>query len=105
MPEGVRRVKQPWGVVDWEEAMDGSLVVEEGWELAVDTGSRALILGEEEGEGESGDVADKETIFMPLLVLVLAGMNRVFWPFCAGIDRRWGWLALQHAVSSCVPVE
>lgn len=44
-------------------------------------------------------------IFIPRLVVVLAGMNRVVWLLAAGIAMRSGWLVEQHPVVSCVPVE
>ncbi len=45
----------------------------------------------------------RDTIFIPRLVLVVAGMNNVVRLFGAGIAIRW--FALQHPVVSCVPVE
>lgn len=43
-----------------------------------------LRLGSRDGKGGF----DRVTIFMPLLVLVLAGMNRVVWLFGAGTAIR-----------------
>jgi hypothetical protein len=45
-----------------------------------------LMLGSREGTGAVARV----TILMPLLVLVLAGMNSVVWWFAAGTAIRWG---------------
>ena len=55
--------------------------------------------------GEDIGAAARDTIFMPLLVLVLAGMNRVKLLSGPGIAILLGWLRLHPAVVSCVPVE
>lgn len=54
---------------------------------------RFVVLAEEDCTGTSSRVM----IFMPLLVLVLAGMKRVVCWFGAGMDIRFGWLELAHA--------
>lgn len=46
----------------------------------------SLTLGSREGTG----AVAKVTILMPLLVLVLAGMNSVVWLLAAGTAIRWG---------------
>lgn len=46
----------------------------------------------------------KVMIFMPRLVLVLAGMKRVVWWLGAGMDMRLGWLELAQGLVSCAPV-
>lgn len=48
-------------------------------------------------EGDGSGVLLRVMIFMPLLVLVLAGMKRVVCWFGAGMDIRLGWLELAHA--------
>lgn len=48
-------------------------------------------------EGDGSGVLLRVMIFMPLLVLVLAGMKRVVCWFGAGMDTRLGWLELAHA--------
>lgn len=63
-----------------------------------------------DGERETADAVEgvvvtsedmpRVTIFIPLLVEVLAGMKRVFWLFAAGIEMRCGWLVWQHPVDS-----
>ena len=57
------------------------------------------------GIGEGIGAAAMETIFMPLLVFVLAGMKRVKLLSGPGIIILCGWLRLHPAVVSCVPVE
>lgn len=47
---------------------------------------RFAVLGEEDCAG----ISSRVMIFMPLLVLVLAGMKRVVCWFGAGIDIRFG---------------
>lgn len=47
-------------------------------------------------EGDDTGISSRVMIFMPLLVLVLAGMKRVVWWFGAGMDIRLGWLELAH---------
>ena len=95
----MRRVREPRGVVVWEEVREGEessvwklavegvcgreaivdleLVVEgdceTGEELRGGSMLSLLMLGSREGTG----AAAKVTILMPLLVLVLAGMKRV----------------------------
>lgn len=39
-------------------------------------------------EGDGWGAEETEIILMPLLVLVLAGMKRVFWLFGAGMEIR-----------------
>ncbi len=39
-------------------------------------------------EGEGRGARETDIILMPLLVLVLAGMKRVFWLFGAGMEMR-----------------
>lgn len=53
--------------------------------------------------GTAGEPSD--TIFMPRLVLVLAGMNKVVELSGPGMAIRGGWFELQHPDVSCVPVE
>ena len=93
----MRRVREPRGVVVWEEVREGEgsmvwelavegvggreidleLVVEGEWETGEELRGESmlslLMLGSREGTGAVARV----TILMPLLVLVLAGMNRV----------------------------
>ena len=95
----VRRVREPRGVVVWEEVREGvgsrvmelavegirgteamvdlELVVEGDWETGEELRGESMLsllrLGSREGTG----AAAKVTILMPLLVLVLAGMKRV----------------------------
>ena len=57
------------------------------------------------GIGDGTGAVAKVTILMPLLVLVLAGMNRLVWLFAAGIPILFGWFELHPGVVSCVPVE
>lgn len=75
VPELSRRVSEPEGVVVWDEARDGGgvkvLFIEDASELAV--GAAAI-----------------EMIFIPVLVLLLAGMNRVVCPLLAVIEVRCG---------------
>ena len=57
---------------------------------------------------ETGDgigTAPMERIFMPLLVLVLAGMKSVWVLSGPGMAILRGWFRLHPAVVSCVPVE
>lgn len=143
MPAVVSNVREPLGVVDWEEAIDGSMegAIDGALEVDEACGSEGIVdmlLATEgdEGAGEpllevplrgeafreelrdwelsprlamldTGDVtggaAARETIFMPLLVLVLAGMNNVRLWSGPGIDILCGWLRLHPAVVSCVP--
>ena len=127
-------MRDPRGVVVCEEARDGSvdfvevvLAMDGVWEEEVMLVERVLLVvagdiggGEElreELRGESmwrparldsgvgfGAVI-RVTIFMPLLVLVLAGMKSVVCLSAAGTAIRLGWLALHPIVVSCVPVE
>lgn len=46
------------------------------------------------GEGDDSGILSRVMIFMPLLVLVLAGMKSVVCWFGAGMDIRLGWLEL-----------
>lgn len=75
VPELSRRVREPEGVVDWDEARDG--------------GELKVLFTEDESEVGAGAAAS-ETIFTPVLVLVLAGMNRVACPLLPVIEIRWG---------------
>ena len=56
-------------------------------------------------EGETKGGMAKEMIFIPLLVLVLAGIKRVLALLGPGMETRLGWFELAHPVFSCVPVE
>ena len=91
MPSGVRRVSEPRGVVFWLLAREGSL---EG------TGDKAVVEEKDVGAGLL-----RETIFMPVLEEVAAGMKRVVCFGAVERDIRWGWLALHVCVFSTVPVE
>ena len=73
LPELSRRVREPLGVVDCDEARDGG-------------GVKVLFI-EEESELGAGAAAS-ETIFIPVLVLVLAGMKRVVCPSWLVIEMR-----------------
>ena len=108
MPVDVRSVREPRGVVAWEEATevsaDGALDTEDVYEAKVvedlelviegDLGAgeplrgesmlNLLRLGVDEGTGAVARVM----ILMPLLVLVLAGMKRVVCLFAAGTAMR-----------------
>ena len=108
-------MREPRGVVVWEEETversdDLVLVIEGVWdmegrlerglavevegdcgageeqreELRVDSRLSLLMLGSKEGLGAVASV----TIFIPLLVLVLAGMNKVCCLFAAGTAIR-----------------
>ncbi len=101
LPLDVRRVREPRGVVDWAEAHDGSvdleLAMEEIWdkvgtldlelEVEGDFGAGDELLEELRGESmlsllmlgsrDGFPAKAKVRILMPLLVLVLAGMNSV----------------------------
>jgi len=125
----VRRVRDPRGVVDWEEAREGSVDLELaldgiwdregklvfGLAVEVDFGAGDELLDELRGESmlsllrlgswDGMPAKAKVRILMPLLVLVLAGMNSVVCLFAAGTAILCGWLALQPTVVSWVPVE
>lgn len=125
MPVDVRSVREPRGVVVWEEnterSVDGTLDFEdvceakvvEDLELAIegDLGTGEPLRGESMlnlprlGVDEGIGAVARVMILMPLLVLVLAGMKRVVCLLAAGTAMRWGWLALHPTVLSCVPVE
>ena len=60
---------------------------------------------EREKAGSLGDADARETILMPVVLLVRAGMKSVVWPSPSGTDKRWGWFVLQPTVVSWVPVE
>lgn len=110
MPVEVRSVREPRGVVVWEDAIDGSadgaLDVEDACdakvvddlELAIegDLGAGELLRGESMlnllrlGVTEGTGAVGKVMIFMPLLVLVLAGIKRVVCLLAAGTAIRWG---------------
>ena len=62
---------------------------------------RLLMLGIGEGLG----ALVSETILIPRLVLVAAGMNNVVRLLSAGMAILLGWFPLHPAVVSCVPVE
>lgn len=122
-------MRDPRGVVDWEEAREGSVDLElalEGiWDregkldrgLAVegDCGVGDELLDELRGESmlsllmlgswDGLPARAKVRILMPLLVLVLAGMNSVVCLSAAGTAILCGWLALHPTVVSWVPVE
>ena len=70
--------------------MDLELVVESeggaGEELRGESMLSLLMLGSREGTGAVASV----TILIPLLVLVLAGMNSVVWLLAAGTAILWG---------------
>lgn len=110
MPLDVRRVREPRGVVVWEDATDesadGTLDIEDVYEARVVDDLELAIEGDlgvgEPLRGESilnllrlgvtegtGAVA-RVMILMPLLVLVLAGMNSVVCLLAAGTAIRWG---------------
>ena len=75
VPELSRRVREPVGVVDWEEARDGG-------------GVKVLFIEDESDPGTGA--AASEMIFTPVLVLVLAGMNRVVCPLLPVMEMRCG---------------
>lgn len=75
VPELSRRVREPEGVVDWDEARDG--------------GGVKVLFVEEASELGAGAAAS-EIIFIPVLELVLAGMKRVVCPLLPVIEIRWG---------------
>lgn len=109
MPVDVRRVKDPRGRVDWEDATEGSAEgtldnedvnearVVDDLELAMegDLGVGEPLRGESMlrllrlGVVGMGVLA-RVTILIPLLVLVLAGMKRVVCLLAAGMAMRWG---------------
>ena len=93
------------GVWDSVGSVDLELVGEEDWEIGDELRGESMLsllrLGSREGTG----AVVKVTILMPLLVVVLAGINRVVWLSAAGIAIRCGWFALHPTVVSCVPVE
>ena len=86
-------------VVDVKLVVEGDL--EAGEELRGESMLSLLMLGSSDGTG----AVAKVTILMPLLVLVLAGMNRVVWLLAAGTLILCGWFALHPTVVSTVPVE
>jgi hypothetical protein len=95
-----RRVRQPRGVVVWALVCDGfGLKVE-----AADARVLTLLLGEAVEAFGFGTEA-RDTILIPVVVPVRAGIKRVVCPGPLSIDIRCGWFALQHAEVSCVPVE
>ena len=102
------------------EGLEGVVGVAKERELAVavlDSASEEMvdaIEGLSEPIVEEAEVRDgsegvgatlRDTIFMPLLVLVLAGIKSVVRLLGAAMAIRCGWLALQQPVVSCVPVE
>lgn len=110
MPVEVRSVREPRGVVDWEDATEGSAdgtldnedvkeaKVVDDLELAMegDLGVGELLSGESMlnwlrlgVEVGTGAVA-RVTILIPLLVLVLAGIKSVFCLLAAGTAIRRG---------------
>ena len=110
MPVDVSSVREPRGVVVWEDATegsaDGTLDIEDVYEARVVEDLELAIEGDlgvgEPLRGESilnllrlgvmggtGAVA-RVMILMPLLVLVLAGMNSVVCLLAAGTAIRWG---------------
>ncbi len=108
MPVDVRSVREPRGVVVWEEATegsaDGALDIEDVYEANVvddleleiegDLGVGELLRGESMlnllrlGVMEGTGAVARVMILMPLLVLVLAGMKRVVCLLAAGTDMR-----------------
>ena len=120
MPVEVSREREPRGVVVWEDDVEGSAdgtldmedvkeakVVEDlelamegdlgvGEPLRGESMLSLLRLGVGGGRGAMGNVM----IFIPLLVLVLAGMKRVVCLLAAGTAIRWGWFALHPVVFS-----
>ncbi len=108
MPVDVRSVREPRGVVVWEEATegsaDGALDIEDVYEANVvddleleiegDLGVGELLRGESMlnllrlGVMEGTGAVARVMILMPLLVLVLAGMKRVVCLLAAGTDIR-----------------
>lgn len=101
-----REREESWDVGVDPVGVDGS---EPESELALEL-ELELELDWPDGEREMADAVEgvlvtsedmpRVTIFIPLLVEVLAGMKRVFWLFAAGIEMRWGWLVWQHPVDS-----
>ena len=108
MPVDVRSVREPRGVVIWEEATegsaDGALDTEDVYEANVvddleleiegDLGVGELLRGESIlnllrlGVMEGTGAVARVMILMPLLVLVLAGIKRVVCLLAAGTDIR-----------------
>ena len=108
MPVDVRSVREPRGVVVWEEATegsaDGALDIEDVYEANVvddleldiegDFGVGELLRGESMlnllrlGVIEGTGAVARVMILIPLLVLVLAGMKRVVCLLAAGTDIR-----------------
>lgn len=106
----VRSVREPRGVVVWEDSTEGSADgavdiedvcearVVEDLELAIegDLGAGEPLRGESMlnllrlGATEGAGAVARVIILMPLLVLVLAGMNRVVCLFAAGTAILWG---------------
>lgn len=97
------------GVVGVIEEPELAMEALDGKEDVVDAieGLWEMVGEEPECSEDSGGIGatSRETIFMPLLVLVLAGMKSVVRLFGAAMAIRCGWFALQHPVVSCVPVE
>ena len=110
MPVDVSSVREPRGVVVWEDATDGSadgtLDIEDVYDARVvedlelategDLGVGELLRGESMfkllrlGVMEGTGAVAKVIILMPLLVLVLAGMKSVVCLSAAGMAIRWG---------------
>ena len=108
MPVEVRRVREPRGVVVWEDAtegsVDGTLDIEDVKEAKVvddlelamegDFGVGELLRGESMlsllmlGVMVGGGAVARVMILIPLLVLVVAGMKRVVCLLAAGTAIR-----------------
>ena len=93
------------GALDMELAREGEAVVGdiglvvESWDEEC---LRLRLLMLEAGEAFAPHC--KETVLMPLLVLVLAGITSVTRPSGPGMISLLGWLML-HPALSCVPFE
>lgn len=103
-PRGIptlsRIVRQPRGVVLWALVAEGLRLKVEAAEVRVLT----LLSGEAVEAFRSGTDA-RDTILIPVVLPVRAGIKRVVCPGPLFIEIRWGWFALQHPEVSCVPVE
>ena len=76
-------VSEPRGVVLWELVVEGSALVFEVVETSV---VLLLLLGEDDEAGAEA----RETIFIPVEVLVLAGIKSVVCPRLPGMESRCG---------------
>lgn len=84
----------------WALVCDGFRLKVEAADVRVLT----LLLGEAVEAFGFGTEA-RDTILIPVVVPVRAGIKRVVCPGPLFMDIRGGWFALQHAEVSCVPVE